>query len=157
MPSLMIAGLLVLKRKIFKYFIIYGHGGTLGPVPGIIYVTFISHLSKRYHIFLKCYEKELKVTHLICFSLWILTLKVLTGTTQFLQKRNTHFNTLLVEYLRDSYLFQHTRYRSQNVPSILDLILTNEEFTIQVIEKAMNRNWSNQKANPALKTKTGNK
>ena len=23
--------------------------------------------------------------------------------------------------------------------------------------KAMNRNWSNQKANPALKTKTGNK
>ena len=28
---------------------------------------------------------------------------------------------------------------------------------IKVLEKAMNRYWSNQKANPALKAKTGNK
>ena len=27
----------------------------------------------------------------------------------------------------------------------------------KINRKAMNRNWSNQKANPALKTKTGNK
>ena len=28
---------------------------------------------------------------------------------------------------------------------------------IKINRKAMNRNWSNQKANPTLKTKTGNK
>ena len=28
---------------------------------------------------------------------------------------------------------------------------------IKVMEKVMKSNWSNQKANPALKTKTGNK
>ena len=31
------------------------------------------------------------------------------------------------------------------------------EFSNKSNRKAMNRNWSNQKANPALKTKTGNK
>ena len=30
-------------------------------------------------------------------------------------------------------------------------------FVTKSNRKAMNRNWSNQKANPALKTKTGNK
>ena len=30
-------------------------------------------------------------------------------------------------------------------------------WTIKSDRKAMNRNWSNHKANPALKTKTGNK
>ena len=30
-------------------------------------------------------------------------------------------------------------------------------LAIKVIEKAMDRNWSNQKPNPSLKTKTGNK
>ena len=42
-----------------------------------------------------------------------------------------HISSLFLEYLRDCFLFQHvtepTRYRSQNVPSVLDLILTNEE------------------------------
>ena len=31
------------------------------------------------------------------------------------------------------------------------------DLVVKVIEKAMNMNWSNQKANPALKTKAGNK
>ena len=35
--------------------------------------------------------------------------------------------------------------------------ITNQYQLKKVIRKAMNRNWSNQKANPALKTKTGNK
>ena len=30
-------------------------------------------------------------------------------------------------------------------------------YTIKSNRKAMNRNWGNQKANPALKTKAGNK
>ena len=30
-------------------------------------------------------------------------------------------------------------------------------FNFKSKRKAMNRNWGNQKANPALKTKTGNK
>ena len=31
------------------------------------------------------------------------------------------------------------------------------KYTCKSKRKAMNRNWGNQKANPALKTKTGNK
>ena len=34
---------------------------------------------------------------------------------------------------------------------------TYDYFVNRSNRKAMNRNWSNQKANPALKTKTGNK
>ena len=44
-------------------------------------------------------------------------------------------------------------------PSLKYFCCTIEEsFTAhESNRKAMNRNWSNQKANPALKTKTGNK
>ena len=35
--------------------------------------------------------------------------------------------------------------------------VTLNELAMKVIESAMNRNWSNQKANPVLKTKAGNK
>ena len=42
-----------------------------------------------------------------------------------------HIATLFLENIRDCYLFQHvhepTRYRHDNTPSILDLVLTNEE------------------------------
>ena len=34
---------------------------------------------------------------------------------------------------------------------------TQVQTTMESNRKAMNRNWSNQKANPALKTKAGNK
>ena len=44
--------------------------------------------------------------------------------------------------------------------SLMNLVLSrsiyNSDFH-KSIRKAMNRNWSNQKANPALKTKAGNK
>ena len=40
-------------------------------------------------------------------------------------------------------------YDKQNLTLLVILYESNR--------KAMNRNWSNQKANPALKTKTGNK
>ena len=50
----------------------------------------------------------------------------------------THTSTLFLECLRDSFLYQHvkepTRYRSQNVPSILDLILTNEESMVSNLQ-----------------------
>ena len=46
----------------------------------------------------------------------------------------THTSALFLECLTDSFLYQHfkepTRYRSQNVPSILDLILTSEESMV---------------------------
>jgi hypothetical protein len=42
--------------------------------------------------------------------------------------------TLGLEFVRDTYLYQHvkqaTRYRGDNQPSLLDLILTNEEEMI---------------------------
>ena len=46
-------------------------------------------------------------------------------------ENENHISTLVLECLRDCFLFQHVRepirYRSQNVPNILDLILTNDE------------------------------
>ena len=37
------------------------------------------------------------------------------------------------------------------------LLSAASDFTIESKRKAINRNWSNQKANPALNTKAGNK
>ncbi|MEW8547283.1 MAG: reverse transcriptase domain-containing protein, partial [Candidatus Thiodiazotropha sp.] len=49
-----------------------------------------------------------------------------------------HIATLFLEAIRDTYLFQHvreaTRYRSDNIPSVLDLILTNEEDMVCQID-----------------------
>ena len=44
MPSVKIIGFLVLEKKIFKDFTIYGHGGHLGNVACTIYINFLSHL-----------------------------------------------------------------------------------------------------------------
>ena len=45
-----------------------------------------------------------------------------------------HISSRFIECIRDFFLFQHvlapTRFRSDNVPSILDLIFTNEEYMI---------------------------
>ena len=38
-----------------------------------------------------------------------------------------------------------------------NLVLSYNEFLNEGNRNAINRNWGNQKANPALKTKTGNK
>ena len=37
-----------------------------------------------------------------------------------------------------------------------NIVLSFDQLLVESNRKAMNRNWSNQKANPALKTKTGN-
>ena len=51
----------------------------------------------------------------------------------------------------DTFLYQHFKRTGHSHDNVL----------VQPVEKsnrkAMNRNWSNQKANPALKTKAGNK
>ena len=44
MPSFKIIGLLVLEKKIFKVFTIYGDGGHLGHVTRTIYINFRSHI-----------------------------------------------------------------------------------------------------------------
>ena len=45
-----------------------------------------------------------------------------------------HLATIFLESVRDTYLYQHvkepTRYRSDNIPSLLDLIFTNEEHMV---------------------------
>ena len=49
-----------------------------------------------------------------------------------------HIATLFLENIRDCYLFQHvhepTRYRHDNTPSILDLVLTNEEDMVDKMD-----------------------
>ena len=50
----------------------------------------------------------------------------------------THISSQFLEYVRDTYFFQHildpTRYREGNVSSVLDLILTSEEEMISNIK-----------------------
>ena len=45
-----------------------------------------------------------------------------------------HLATMFLESIRDLYLFQHvqepTRYRNDNIPSILDLVFSNEEHMV---------------------------
>ena len=50
MPSFKIIGLLVLEKKIFKVFTIYGHGGYLGHVTCTINIYFLSDFSRRLNI-----------------------------------------------------------------------------------------------------------
>ena len=50
MPSFKIIGLLILEKKIFKDFTIYGHGGHLGHVTCTIYIHFLSHFPRRIHM-----------------------------------------------------------------------------------------------------------
>ena len=45
-----IIGLLVLEKKIFKVFTIYGHGGHLGHVTWTIDINFCSPFPRRLHI-----------------------------------------------------------------------------------------------------------
>ena len=50
----------------------------------------------------------------------------------------THIASKFLEVVRDSYLYQHvkqpTRYRSDNTPSVLDLIFTNEEGMVETVD-----------------------
>ena len=52
----------------------------------------------------------------------------------YFTENGKHVSSMLLECIRDCFLFQHvkdsTRYRDQNIPSILDLILTSEENMI---------------------------
>ena len=53
-------------------------------------------------------------------------------------ENENHIATQFLECIKDCFLFQHVReplrYRSQNVPSILDLILTNEENMVSKLQ-----------------------
>ena len=46
-----------------------------------------------------------------------------------------HIATLFLESIRDSYMFLHvrkpTRYRRDNIPNALDLVLSNEEHMVE--------------------------
>ena len=62
---------------------------------------------------------------------------------------------IIRSYQYDMHIFRplpkHMQHFRMNYHKLL------EELSTQGNRKAMNRNWSNQKVNPALKTKTGNK
>ena len=45
-----VIGLLVLEKKIFKGFTIYGHGAHVGHVTQLICINFHSHSPSRFHI-----------------------------------------------------------------------------------------------------------
>ena len=49
-----------------------------------------------------------------------------------------HITNVFVEGFKDNFLYQHvktpTRYRNNQVPSLLDLVLTNEENMVEEIE-----------------------
>ena len=45
-----VIGLLVLEKKIFKVFTIYGHGGHVGQVTQLICVNFHSHSPLSFHM-----------------------------------------------------------------------------------------------------------
>ena len=55
-------------------------------------------------------------------------------------------------YVAERYLYQYQYKAGFNVYDHMMLYILGKSN-----RKAMNRNWSNQKANPALKTKAGNK
>ena len=52
-----------------------------------------------------------------------------------------HISSLFLENIRDNYLFQHvtecTRYRENNVPSVVVLVFTNEENMISNMQLAL--------------------
>ena len=48
-PSFVEIGLLVLEKKIFKGFTIYGHGGHIGHVTSIMFMNFHLHKHKSFH------------------------------------------------------------------------------------------------------------
>ena len=48
-PSFVEIGLLVPAKKIFKWFIIYGHGGNIGHVTSIMFMNFHVYVHKSFH------------------------------------------------------------------------------------------------------------
>ena len=55
------------------------------------------------------------------------------------------------------FIFTAMKYYSILHGHVNLMIHKDSMLAIEINGKAMNRNWSNQKANPALKTKAGNK
>ncbi|MES9881006.1 MAG: reverse transcriptase domain-containing protein, partial [Sedimenticola sp.] len=76
--------------------------------------------------------KQLKPTHLLIMGDF--NCKEINWNLGSTTVGENHSSTLLLEIIRDNYLFQHvkepTRYRENNIPSLIDLILTNEEGMI---------------------------
>ena len=77
-----------------------------------------------------------KYTHRLIFGDF--NLKGINWEEQESFESVTHISSLFLEYVRDSFLYQHvkdfTRYRDGQEPSILDLIFTNEEDMIQHLD-----------------------
>ena len=77
-----------------------------------------------------------KYTHRLMFGDF--NLKGINWCDQESLESVNHITSLFMEYVRDSFLYQHvreyTRYREGQEPSVLDLIFTNEEDMVQHLD-----------------------
>ena len=83
--------------------------------------------------------------------------KKLQNNTACKELKHWDFSSI---YLSVSEIFCLMAFESIYLVNVNVLINRYKKKTLKFFEsnrKAMNRNWSNQKANPTLKTKTGNK
>ena len=64
--------------------------------------------------------------------------KEINWSTHTTNVSTSHQSTIFLEQVRDSFLTQHvtkpTRYREGSIPTVLDLIFTNEEYMVENIE-----------------------
>ena len=75
---------------------------------------------------------NMKPSHLLIMGDF--NIKEINSELKTSETSENHISSRFIECIRDCFLFQHvlapTRFRSDNVPSILDLIFTNEEYMI---------------------------
>ena len=78
------------------------------------------------------YVVDLKPTHIIIMGDF--NFREIDWNNEETSVGEDHLATIFLESVRDAYLHQHvtetTRYRSDNIPSLLDLIFTNEEHMV---------------------------
>ena len=78
------------------------------------------------------YVVDLKPTHILIMG--DLNFREIDWNNEETSVGEDHLATIFLESVRDTYLHQHvkepTRYRSDNIPSLLDLIFTNEEHMV---------------------------
>ena len=75
---------------------------------------------------------DLKITHILIMG--DVNFREIDWNNEETSVGEDHLATIFLESVRDTYLHQHvkepTRYRSDNIPSLLDLIFTNEEHMV---------------------------
>ena len=78
------------------------------------------------------YVVDLKPTHILIMGDF--NFREIDWNNEETSVGEDHLATIFLEPVRDTYLHQHvkepTRYRSHNIPSLLDLIFTNEEHMV---------------------------